>query len=155
VGHIGRKPVYGADRPFESMDNILIQTERGAREVTAEEWVKLKGYRPSWGTTWKDRRRIIQDPSLHCWSVLGGVFAHTLSHPEPTFNPMRKMMAPTKVHHLSHPDHHGKSTHQTTNQRVELTSLPQNSWNSPLTWTLHLSGTLLIYKRGESGVKHV
>jgi hypothetical protein len=37
VGYIGRKPVYEADGPLESMDDILIQTERGVREVTTEE----------------------------------------------------------------------------------------------------------------------
>jgi hypothetical protein len=65
VGRIGKKPVYKADGPLESMDDILIRTERGAREVTAEEWGKLKGHPSSWGATAKDRRRIIQEPSLH------------------------------------------------------------------------------------------
>jgi hypothetical protein len=36
VGYIGRKPVYEADGPLESMDDILIRTERGVRKVTAE-----------------------------------------------------------------------------------------------------------------------
>jgi hypothetical protein len=36
MGHIGRKPVYEADGPLESMDDILIRTERGAKEVTIE-----------------------------------------------------------------------------------------------------------------------
>jgi hypothetical protein len=44
VGHIGRKPVYEADGPLDSMVDILIQTERGMREVTVEEWGKLKVY---------------------------------------------------------------------------------------------------------------
>jgi hypothetical protein len=82
VGHIGRKPVYEADGRLESMDDILIRTERGVREVTTEEWVKLKAYPPSWGTTVKYRRRIIQEPSLHFWSVLGDAFDPTLIHPE-------------------------------------------------------------------------
>jgi hypothetical protein len=81
VGHIGRTPLYEADGPLDSMDDILVRTKRGVREVTTEEWGKLKGYPPSWGTTAKDRRRIIQDPSLHFWSVLGDAFAPTLIHP--------------------------------------------------------------------------
>jgi hypothetical protein len=36
VGHIRRKTVYEADGPLESMDDILIRTERGAREVTSK-----------------------------------------------------------------------------------------------------------------------
>jgi hypothetical protein len=155
VGHIGRKPVYEADGPLESMDDIPVQTDRGVREVTTEEWGQLKGYPPSWGTTVKDRRRIIQYPSLYFWSVLGDAFDPTLIHPEQKWNPMRKMMASTQVHHLCHPYHHGNRTLQMTNQRVKLTVLTQNIWNSPLTWTLHLSGTLPIYKREEIGVKHV
>jgi hypothetical protein len=47
VGHIGKKPVYEADGPLESMDDILVRTKRGVREVTTEEWGKLKGYPPS------------------------------------------------------------------------------------------------------------
>jgi hypothetical protein len=82
VGHIGRKPVYEADGHLESMDDILICTERGVREVMTEEWGKLKEYPSSWGTTAKDRRRIIQEPSLHFWSVLGDTFSPTLIHPE-------------------------------------------------------------------------
>jgi hypothetical protein len=46
VGHIGRKPVYEADITLESMDDILIRTEIGVREVTTKEWGKLKGYPP-------------------------------------------------------------------------------------------------------------
>jgi SUMO ligase MMS21 Smc5/6 complex component len=68
---------------------------------------------------------------------------------------MRKMMVSTQVYHLCHPDHHGKKTHQMTNQRVKLTILPHNIWNSPLTWTPHLNGMLLIYNREESSVRHV
>jgi hypothetical protein len=75
--------MYEVEGPLESIDDILIRTERGVREVTNEEWGKLKGYPPSWGTTAKDRRRIIQEPSLHFWSVLGGrIFSH--------FDPPRK-----------------------------------------------------------------
>jgi hypothetical protein len=74
--------VYEAGGPLESMDDILIRTERGVREVTTEEWGKLKGYPSSWGTTAKDRRRTIQEPSLHFWSVLGDAFAPTLIHLE-------------------------------------------------------------------------
>jgi hypothetical protein len=44
VGHIGRKPVYEAAGPLESMDDFLICTETGMREVTNEVWEKLKGY---------------------------------------------------------------------------------------------------------------
>jgi hypothetical protein len=36
----------------------------------------------SWGTTEKGRWRIIQEPSLHFWSVLGDAFDPTLIHPE-------------------------------------------------------------------------
>jgi hypothetical protein len=36
VGHIGRKPMYEADGPLESMDYILVRTKIGVREVTAE-----------------------------------------------------------------------------------------------------------------------
>jgi hypothetical protein len=82
AGHIGIKPVYEANGPLESMDDVLIHTERGVREVTTEEWGKLKGYPSYWGTTAKDRWWIIQEPSLHFWSVLGDVFAPTLTHSE-------------------------------------------------------------------------
>jgi hypothetical protein len=44
VDHIGRKPVYEADVPLKYMDDILVRMERGMREVTTEEWGKLKGY---------------------------------------------------------------------------------------------------------------
>jgi hypothetical protein len=54
--------------------------DRGVREVTTEEWGKLKGYPATWGTTAKDWRRIIWKPSLHVWSVLGDAFAPTLKH---------------------------------------------------------------------------
>jgi hypothetical protein len=37
VGHIWRTPVYEADGPLESMDDILIRTERDVREVTTED----------------------------------------------------------------------------------------------------------------------
>jgi hypothetical protein len=63
VWHFGRKPVCEADGPLESMDDMLVRTKRGVREVTTEEWGKLKGYPPSWGTTVKDRQQIIQDPT--------------------------------------------------------------------------------------------
>jgi hypothetical protein len=82
VGHIGRKPVYEAYITLESVDDILIRTERGVREVTTEEWGKLKGYPPYWGTTTKDRRRIKQEPSLYFWFFLGDAFAPTLIHPK-------------------------------------------------------------------------
>jgi hypothetical protein len=36
VGHIGRKPVYEAYGPLESMDDILVRTKRGVREVTTK-----------------------------------------------------------------------------------------------------------------------
>jgi hypothetical protein len=55
VGHIGKKPVYEVEWPLESMDDTLVRTKRGVREVTTKEWGKLKGYPPSWGTTAKDR----------------------------------------------------------------------------------------------------
>jgi hypothetical protein len=35
VGHIGRKPLYGAEVPLESMGEILISSERGMMEVTS------------------------------------------------------------------------------------------------------------------------
>jgi hypothetical protein len=82
VGHIGRKPIYDVNGPLESMDDILIRTDRGVREVTAEEWGELKGYPSSWGTTAKDRWWIIRESSLHFCSVLGGAFAPTLTHKE-------------------------------------------------------------------------
>jgi hypothetical protein len=87
VWHIGRKPMYEAGGPLESMDDILVRTKRGVREVTIEEWGELKGYPPSWGTTAKDRQRIIQEPSLHFWSVMGDTFATTLIHPESKMEP--------------------------------------------------------------------
>jgi hypothetical protein len=34
---IGRKPVYEANGPLASMDDILIRTYRGVREVMSEE----------------------------------------------------------------------------------------------------------------------
>jgi hypothetical protein len=72
VGHIGRKTMYEADGPLESMDDILICTEKGVMDFTTEEWEKLKGYPSSWGTTAKDRWWIIQEPSLHFLVCLGG-----------------------------------------------------------------------------------
>jgi hypothetical protein len=80
VGHIGIKSVDEVDGPLESMHDILIRTERRVREVTTEEWGKLKGYPSSWGTTAKDRRWITQELSLHFWSNLGDAFAPTLIH---------------------------------------------------------------------------
>jgi hypothetical protein len=68
--------------PLEFMDDIPIRTERGVREVTTEEWGKLKGYPSSWVTTAKDRPWVIQEPSLYVWSVLGDAFAPTLIHQE-------------------------------------------------------------------------
>jgi hypothetical protein len=82
VGHIERKPVYKENGPLEYMDNIIIPTDRGVRGVTTEECGKLKVYPSSWGTSPKDRRRIIREPSLHFWSVLGEEFSPTLIHQE-------------------------------------------------------------------------
>jgi hypothetical protein len=82
VGRIGQKPVYEANGPLEQMDDILVRTKRGVREVTTEEWGKLKGCPPSWGTTAKYRRRIIQDPSLQFWSVMVDAFVPTLIDPK-------------------------------------------------------------------------
>jgi hypothetical protein len=56
VGHIWPKLVYEANGPLESKDDILVRTKIGVREVTTEEWGKLKGYLRSWGTTAKYRR---------------------------------------------------------------------------------------------------
>jgi hypothetical protein len=82
VGHIGRKPMCEADRPLESMHDILIRTERGARlQRRNGESLRDTPHLGAWGTTAKDRRRIIQEPSLHFWSVLGDAFAPTLIHP--------------------------------------------------------------------------
>jgi hypothetical protein len=67
--------MYESDGPLEYMDDILIRTERGVREVTTKERGNLKGYPSSWGTTLKDRRQIIQEPILHFWSVLGDACA--------------------------------------------------------------------------------
>jgi hypothetical protein len=36
VGHIGKKPVYEANGPLNSMDDILLRTKRGVREVTTK-----------------------------------------------------------------------------------------------------------------------
>jgi hypothetical protein len=82
VGHIGRKPVYDTNGPLEYMDDIIICMDRGVGEVTTEEWGKLKGCPSSWGNTAKDQRWVIWEPSLHFWSVLGDVFAPTLTHKE-------------------------------------------------------------------------
>jgi hypothetical protein len=67
---------------------------------------------------------------------------------------MKKMMVSIQVYRLCNLYHYGKRNLQRRNQRMELTILPQYSYNSPLTWTPHLNGRLLIYKREESGVKH-
>jgi hypothetical protein len=72
--------MYEADGSLKSIDDIIICSERGVREVTTEEWGKLQGYPSYWGTTEKDRRRIIQEPRLQFWSVLGDAFAPTLIH---------------------------------------------------------------------------
>jgi hypothetical protein len=137
------------------MDDIFIRMARGVREVTTKEWVKLKGHPPSWGTTAKDRRRIIQDPSLHFWSFLGGAFAPTLIHPEPKVEPNKEddgiYASPPPLSPI--PPWEEDSSDEESEGEVDYTS--QNSWNSPLTWTLHLSGRILIYKREDSGVKHV
>jgi hypothetical protein len=44
VGNIGRKLVYEVDGPLKSMYDILVRMKRRVREVTTEEWRKLKGY---------------------------------------------------------------------------------------------------------------
>jgi hypothetical protein len=81
-GHIGTKPVYDTYGPLKSMDGILIRTKSGVWEVTTEECGKLKGYPATWGTTAADRRRIIREPSLHFWSVLGDDLTSTLGKEE-------------------------------------------------------------------------
>jgi hypothetical protein len=78
MGHIVTKPVYDTEVPLVYMDDILTRTKRGVREVTTEEWGKLKGCPAAWGTTEKDRRWIIHKASLYLWSVLGGALAPTL-----------------------------------------------------------------------------
>jgi hypothetical protein len=78
MGHIGQKPVYDMEWPLEAMDDIMIHTERGVREVTMEEWGRLKGYPSSWGTIVKDRQWIISEPSVHIWSVMGDAILPTL-----------------------------------------------------------------------------
>jgi hypothetical protein len=82
VGNIGMKPVYDMDGSLESMDDILICTERGVREVATKKWGKLKGYPVAWGTTAEDRRWIIGEPSLYFWCVLVDAFSPTLTHKE-------------------------------------------------------------------------
>jgi hypothetical protein len=42
VGRMRHKPVCDMDGPLEDIDDALIHIERGVREVTMEEWVKLK-----------------------------------------------------------------------------------------------------------------
>jgi hypothetical protein len=44
VGYIGTKLAYDSNGPIESMDDILIRTQRGVHEVTTEEGGELKGY---------------------------------------------------------------------------------------------------------------
>jgi hypothetical protein len=129
--------VYEEDGPLESMDDIIIRTERGVREVTTEESGQLKGYTPSWGTTAKDRRRIIQEPSLHFWSVLGDTFAPTFTHQEnPKLEPNEEYDGIyTSIPPLSPRPSPGQ---------VEL----------PPNMDPHLNGRILIYKREESVVKH-
>jgi hypothetical protein len=155
MGHIGRKPVYEADGPLEYMDDILARTERGVREVTTEEWAKLKGYPLSWGTTAKDRRRIIQDPSLHFWSVLGDAFAPTLIQPEPKVEPNEEYDGIYTGPPPLSPRSPREEDSSDEKSEVEVDYPSPEHWNSPITRTLHLSGTLLIYKREESGLKHV
>jgi hypothetical protein len=82
VGRIGTKPVYDSNGPIESMDDILIHTKRGVREVTMEDWGKLKGYPATWDTTAKGQRRIIREPILHFWSVLEDALAPILEGEE-------------------------------------------------------------------------
>jgi hypothetical protein len=126
------------------MDDILIHTDRGAREVTTEECGKLKGYPSSWGTTAKDKRWIIQESSLNFWSVLGYTFTPTLIQQESPKWEHNKMMLFIQVYHLCHPYHHGKRIIEMRNQRMKLTIFSQESWKSPQTWMSHLNGRLLI-----------
>jgi hypothetical protein len=148
VGHIGRKPLYEADGPLDSMDDILIRAKRGVQEVTNKEWGKLKGYPPFWGTTAKD-------PSLHFWSVLGDAFAPTLIHPE------SKMETNEEYDGISigppplspRPPWEEDSSYDESEGEFDYPSPEQ--LEPPLTWTLHLNSTLLIYKREETCVKQV
>jgi hypothetical protein len=70
AGCIGMKPMYDTYGPLKSMDDILILTKRGAREVTTDKWVNLKGCPDTRGTTAKDWWWIIHKPSLHFCYVL-------------------------------------------------------------------------------------
>jgi hypothetical protein len=155
VGHIGRKPVYDANGPLESMDDILMHTDRGVREVTTEEWGKLKGYPSSCGNTAKDRRRIVLEPSLHVWYVLGDAFAPTLTHKEePNLGENREEytsragMPPLSPRPIweedsSDEESEGEDEHPLP-EEVEL----------PQTWMHLLNGRLLISEMEENGVKH-
>jgi hypothetical protein len=79
--------VYEADGPLESMDDILVRTKRGVREVTTEEWGKLKGYPHLGVPLQKIGGGSYRTPRLHFWSVMGDAFAPTLIHPESKMEP--------------------------------------------------------------------
>jgi hypothetical protein len=155
VGHIGRKPVYEANRPLDSMDDIILRTERGVREVTTEEWGNIQGYPSSWGTTAKDRRWIIQEPSLHFWSVLGGAFHTTFNHPEdPKFKHNEEEDASyTSITPLSPiPPWEEDSSDEESEDEVDH-PLPEELDPPPKTWMPLLNGRLLICKREDNGMK--
>jgi hypothetical protein len=103
----------------------------------------------------KDRQRIIQDPSLHFLSVLGDAFAPTLIHPEPKVETNEVddgiYTSPPPLSPI--PLWEEDSSDEESEGEVYYPSPEQ--LEPPLTWTLLLSGTLLIYKREESGVKHI
>jgi hypothetical protein len=102
----------------------------------------------------KDRRRIIQEPSLHFWSVLGDVFAPTLVHPEnPKLEPNEEDDGIyTIIPPLSpRPPWEEDSSEEESEDGVDHPSPRQ--LDPPLTWMPDLNGRLLIYKREESGLK--
>jgi hypothetical protein len=41
VGHIGMKTVYDTDGPLESMDDIIMHTDRRVQEVMKYKWENL------------------------------------------------------------------------------------------------------------------
>jgi hypothetical protein len=114
------------------MDGILICNERCVREVTTEEWGKLKGYPQYWVTTAKDRRRIIQEPSLHFWSVLGDAFDPTLTRQE------NSKLEPneeddgiyTSIPHLP-PRPPWEEDYSDEESEDEVDYPPQDSWDPP------------------------
>jgi hypothetical protein len=152
--HIGPKPVYEANGPLESMDDIPVRTKRGVREVTTEEWGKLKGYPPSSGTTTKDRRQIIQDPSLHFWSVMGDAFAPTSIHPKLELEPNDNHYCVSIVPPPLSPRPPWEEDSSDDESDSEFVYPSSEHLELPLTWTPLLNGTLLLCKREESGVKH-